>query len=315
MQLPIRLPGKTGQRSRWRLNRTQRRDMLAAYTFLAPYLIILTIFTVIATVVALVYSFYYVDFGFTQPVFVGIRNYQIIWYDLTHNGNLLVSIGNAIKYSVIVVVCQTIVSLALALLINQKVRGRGIFRTIFYLPSLTSSVAISLIFLWLYNTHGAINYLLSLIGIPPHTWLNDPSTALPAIAILSIWTTAPTFMLIYLAALQDIPESLLEAARVDGASTWQAIWHVTIPLLRPTTFVVVALGTIGAFQVFDQVYVMQGATGGPLRSTLTPVLVIYNTAFLNSAMGLACAQAFVLFVIIFAATMLERRYLDANIQY
>ncbi len=210
---------------------------------------------------------------------------------------------------------QTVLALALALLLNTKVRGRGFFRTAFYLPALTSSVAISLIFLWLYNTHGAINYVLGLVGIPAQPWLNDPNTALPAIMLLNIWTTAPTFMLVYLAALQDIPETLFEAARIDGATTWDTIRHITIPLLRPTTFVVVALGTIGASQLFDQVYVMQGPDCGPLGSTCTPALIIYNTAFKSSLMGLACAQAFVLFVVIFTLAVLQKRYIDVDIQY
>jgi multiple sugar transport system permease protein len=314
MQQAVRLPARA-QRSRRATFRRRLRQGLSGYGFLAPYLIILTVFTLIATVTALVFSFFFVDFGFTEPIFVGIHNYQIIWYDLTHNGDFLVSLLNAIKYTVGVVTLQTILALTLALLLNQKVRGRGIFRTVFYLPSLTSSVAISLIFLWLYNEQGAINFLLSLVHIPAHAWLNDPNTALPAIMLLNIWTTAPTFMLIYLAALQDIPDTLYEAARIDGATSWQVIRKVTIPLLRPTTFLVVALGTIGSFQVFDQVYVMQGADGAPLKSTLVPVLNIYDAAFNTHVMGLACAEAFVLFAVIFIFTALQKRFIDANIQY
>lgn len=315
MQTAVKMPSVAGPKRRRRLSRLQWRDALTAYTFLAPYLIILAIFTLIATITALVFSFFYVDFGFGPAMWYGLKNYEHIWYDLTHNGDFVNSLGNVIKYTIGVVTIQTIVALALALLLNQKVRGRGIFRTIYYLPSLTSSVAISLIFLWLYNKQGGVNYVLSLIGIHGPTWLNDPTFALVAIMLLNIWTTAPTFMLVYLAALQDIPDTLFEAAKIDGASGWNLIRHITVPLLRPTTFVVVALGTIGAFQVFDQVYVMQGADCGPLRSTCTPVLVIYNTAFKNSLMGLACAQAFVLFVVIFAATILQKRFIDANIQY
>ncbi len=298
-----------------KLTPLQLRDALSAYTFLLPYLLVMGVFTLIATVTALYLSFFYVDFGFTEPIWYGLKNYQIIWYDLTHDGDFLNSLINAIKYTVGVVTLQTVLALALALLLNTKIKGRGIFRTVFYLPALTSSVAISLIFLWLYNQNGAVNYVLSLLHIPAHNWLNDPLTALPAIMLLNIWTTAPTFMLVYLAALQDIPDNLYEAARIDGASTWDIIRYVTIPLLRPTTFVVVALGTIGAFQVFDQIFVMQGSDCGPLRSTCSPVLIIYNTAFKNSLMGLACAEAFVLFVVIFTVTVLQRRFLDANVQY
>jgi multiple sugar transport system permease protein len=312
MQQAMRMPKP---KRRFRLTRLQAREALAAYGFLAPYLIILTVFTLIATVTALYLSFFYVNFGFTEPIWYGLRNYQIIWYDLTHNGDFGNSLVNVVKYTVGVVTMQTILAFALALLLNTKVRGRGIFRTAFYLPALTSSVAISLIFIWLYNTNGAINWVLGLVGIPAQAWLNNPTTALPAIMALNIWTTAPTFMLVYLAALQDIPDTLYEAARIDGANTWHIIRRITIPLLRPTTFVVVALGTIGAFQVFDQVYVMQGTDCGPLRSTCVPVLVIYDTAFKSSLMGLACAEAVVLFILIFTLTILQRRFIDASIQY
>jgi ABC-type sugar transport system permease subunit len=314
MQQAVRLPVRA-QRGKQGTFRRRLRQALLAYPFIAPYLIILGIFTVIATVTALALSFYYVDFGFTPPVFTGLHNYQNIWYDLTHNGDFLTSLENGTKYTVGVVTLQTILAMALALLLNQKVRGRGIFRTIFYLPALTSSVAISLIFLWLYNQQGAINYLISLFHLPAHNWLNDPATALPAIMLLNIWTTAPFFMLVYLAALQDIPETLYEAARIDGASEWQIIRKVTIPLLRPITFVVVALGTIGAFQVFDQVYIIQGADGGPLKSTLSPVLEIYNAAFNEHLMGLASAEAFVLFAVIFTFAVLQKRFIDTNIQF
>ncbi len=320
MQQPISVDGiaqSQPRKARMRKPKPVRnwRDALTAYAFVAPYLIIMTVFMLITALTSFGYSFFYVDFGFTQPVFAGLHNYRVIWYDLTHQGVFLISIINIFKYTIGVVTLQTVVALALALLINQRVRGIGFFRTAFYLPSLTSSVAISIIFLWLYNQQGAINYLLSLVGIPAHAWLNDPNTALPAIMLLVIWTTAPSMMLIYLAGLQDIPETLYEAARIDGANSWQLIRYITVPLLRPTTFLVVALGTIGAFQAFDQVYVMQGAQGGPLQSTITPVLEIYNTAFGNALMGLACAQAFVLFMIVFAFTYLERRFIDTDVQF
>ncbi|HZC06119.1 MAG TPA: sugar ABC transporter permease [Ktedonobacterales bacterium] len=320
MQRPISVDGITRNLPWGRRTRKQRpaihwREALTAYAFLSPYLIIMTVFILITALTAFGYSFFYVDFGFTQPVFAGLHNYRVIWYDFTHQGAFLISIINIFKYTIGVVTLQTIVALALALLINQRVRGIGFFRTAFYLPSLTSSVAISIIFLWLYNQQGAINYLLSLVGIPAHAWLNDPTTALPSIMLLVIWTSAPSMMLIYLAGLQDIPETLYEAARIDGANTWQLIRYITVPLLRPTTFLVVALGTIGAFQAFDQVYVMQGPSGGPLLSTITPVLEIYNTAFQNSLMGLACAEAFILFIVVFAFTYLERRFIDTDVQF
>ncbi len=314
MQIAERLPFvvRPGARRHRRLN---WRRILTAYAFLAPYLIVLGVFTLVAVLYAFYLSFYRVNLGIEAPVFRGLKNYQNIWFDLTHDGDFKVGLINGVKYTVGVVILQTVLGLALAVLLNQRIRARGFFRTLFYLPALTSSVAISLIFLWLYTPDGAINRLFGVFGIQGPNWLHDPLTALPAIMLLNIWTTAPTFMIIYLAALQDIPPTLNEAARVDGANGWQVFRHVTLPLLRPTTFLVVALGTIGAFQVFDQIYLMEGAEGGPLRSTLTPVVDIYNTAFRSSLFGLACAEAFVLFVVIFAFTIVQRRYIDANIQY
>jgi multiple sugar transport system permease protein len=314
MQIAERLPFVVRPRAR-RHRRLNWRRILTAYAFLAPYLIVLGVFTLIAVLYAFYLSFYRVNLGIEAPVFRGLKNYQNIWFDLTHDGDFKVGLINGVKYTVGVVILQTVLGLALAVLLNQRIRARGFFRTLFYLPALTSSVAISLIFLWLYTPDGAINRLFGVFGIQGPNWLHDPLTALPAIMLLNIWTTAPTFMIIYLAALQDIPPTLSEAARVDGANGWQVFRHVTLPLLRPTTFLVVALGTIGAFQVFDQIYLMEGAEGGPLRSTLTPVVNIYNTAFRSSLFGLACAEAFVLFVVIFAFTIVQRRFIDANIQY
>jgi ABC-type sugar transport system permease subunit len=299
--------------TRPRIRQRDVRNWTTAWGFIAPYVIVLTVFTLIAVITALYLSFFKVNFGLTAPEFRGLRNYQNIWYDITHGGNFIISIKNIIFYSVGVVVLQTALALALALLLNNKVRGLGIFRTSIYLPSLTSSVAISLIFIWLYQPQGAINFILSWVHIQGPAWLENTHTALPALMLLNIWTTAPTLMIVYLAALQDIPQGLYEAAKVDGASGWHLFWNITLPLLRPTTFVVVALGTIGSFQMFDQAFVMTG--GGPVNATLTPVYEIYNEAFSAGLMGLACAMAFVLFVIIFAFTILQKRFIDVQIEY
>lgn len=315
MQGIVSSPTAATPRRRKRITKLGIREALAAYAFLAPYLIVLAIFTLIATGYAFYLSMFYVDFGFTPPIFTGLRNYGLIWYDLTHNGDYLVGLINVAKYTIFTVVVQTTIAFILALLLNTKVRFRGLFRTAFYLPALTSSVAISLIFIWLYNPGGAINQILSALHMSPHAWLNDPTTALYAIGILNIFTTAPTFMLVYLTALQDIPETLYEAARIDGADNWHLVWNITLPLLRPTTFLVTVLGTIGGFQLFDQVFIMEGTSGGPLRSTLTPALEIYDTAFNASHMGLACAQAVVLFIVIFTFTLLQKRFIDTNIEY
>jgi multiple sugar transport system permease protein len=217
---------------------------------------------------------------------------------------------NILKFVVVVVTGETILALFLAILLQSITAFRGVFRTIFYIPSVTSSVAVALIFLWFYNPQGVINYLLSLVGIPGPHWLEDPTFALPALMLLNIWTTAATFMLFFLAALQDIPKELYEAAEVDGADRYRVFWNVTVPLLRPAIFLVVALGTIGGFQMFDQAKFM--TEGGPLNSTLTPLLEIYNTAFRDNHFGLAAAMSVILFIIIFAVTLIQRRFIDVR---
>src|SRR5712692_2208057 len=288
-------------------------EALAAYLFLSPYLIVLGVFTIFTVGYGLYLSFFRVDIGFTAPEFIGLRNYQVLWLQLFLNGDFWISMVNIIKVVVVVVTGQTILGLFLAVLLNSITWLKGVFRTIFYLPSVTASIAVAIIFLWLYTPQGGINYLLSLIHIVGPHWLEDPNTALPAIMFLNIWTTAPTFMIFFLAALQDVPKELTEAASVDGADRYRAFWHITLPLLRPTVFLVVALGTIGGFQVFDQIKIM--TEGGPLKSTLSPVYVIYSTAFTDNRFGLAAAMSVVLFIFIFVVTLIQRRFIDTGVQY
>ena len=295
--------------------RRQRGETLAAYLFLAPYLFVLLVFFALVSVYGVGLSFFTVDLGFTPPQFVGLHNYQILFQQLFTNPSLSpfwISIVNIIKFTIIVVSVQTALALVLALLLQTLVRGKGIFRTVFYIPAITSSVATSLIFLWLYNPDGLINYLLSLLHIAGPDWLNDPLWALPSLMMLNIWSTAASFMIYFLAALQDLPSEVLEAAEVDGANRFQVFWRVTVPLLRPTIFLVVALGTIGSFQMFDQAKFM--TDGGPLNSTLTPMLEIYKAAFNDSRFGSAAAMSVILFLIIFVVTILQRRFIDTSTQ-
>ncbi|GHO92207.1 ABC transporter permease [Reticulibacter mediterranei] len=291
----------------------QRGETLAAYLFLAPYLIVLGVFTVFVAFYGVGLSFFKIDIGFTAPQFIGLRNYQAIFNQLSYasESDFWISIVNILKFTVAVVIGETIIALLMALLLQAiNLKARGIFRTILYLPAVTSSVAVALIFLWFYNPQGVINYLLSLVGIPGPHWLEDPNFALPALMLLNIWTTAATFMLYFLAAIQDLPKDLYEAAEVDGANRWHLFTNITIPLLRPSIFLVVALGTIGAFQMFDQAKFM--TNGGPLRSTLTPLLEIYNAAFRDNHFGLAAAMSVLLFILIFFVTIAQRRVIDVN---
>lgn len=298
--------------------RSHTGETLAAYLFLAPYAVVLGVFTIFAVLYGFYLSFFRVDIGFGVPEFIGLRNYQAIWNQLFFQGGVgdfWLSMINIVKYVVIVVIGQTVVALILALLLNRIAFLKGVFRTIFYLPSVTSSIAVSLIFLYLYTPQGGINYLFSLVGITGPHWLEDPNTALISIVFLNIWTTAPTFMIFYLGALQGLPTQLYEAAEVDGAGPFQVFWNITLPLLRPVTFLIVALGTIGAFQVFDQIIIMTMPQGGPLKSTLTPVVEMYLTGFRDNKFGFAAAMSVILFIFVFLVTMIQRSLIDTDIQY
>src|SRR5260221_8676732 len=224
------------------------RDTLTAYLFLTPYLFVLLVFLIFASLYGLGLSLFKVDIGFTTPEFVGFQNYQRLFEQLFTSPGLSlfwISMVNILKFVIVVVIGQTILALILALILQTTLFGRGIFRTIFYIPAITSSVATALIFLWLYNPDGLVNYLLSLVHISGPDWLNDPFWALPAIMLLNICTTAASFMIYFMAALQDLPKAVLEASSIDGASRFQSFSYITVSLLRPTIFLVVALGTIG----------------------------------------------------------------------
>lgn len=310
---PLTKAGRRALRRGTGNSRRRASETLSAYLFLLPYLLVLLVFWIGVSIYGVGLSLFTVDLGFTPPQFVGLHNYEILFSQLSNfaESYFWISMVNIIKYVIVIVIGQTILALALAVILQNITRGRGIFRTIFYIPAVTSSVATSLIFLWLYNPDGLIDYTLYLLHIPGPDWLNNPTFALPALMLLNIWTTGAAFMIYFLAALQDIPKELVEAAAVDGANRWQAFWYVTIPLLRPAIFLVVALGTIGGFQMFDQAKFM--TDGGPLNSTLTPMLEIYNAAFQDSHFGLAAAMSVLLFILIFIVTIIQRRLIDPSI--
>jgi len=161
--------------------------------------------------------------------------------------------------------------------------------------------------MWIFKTDGLLNDLLGFFGFPAFNWLGDPKVALKAIMLMNVWSTAPYFMVIYLAALQDIPDSLYEAAEIDGARTLRKFWSITLPLLKPVTFFVVTMGIIGTFQLFDQAYIFSNGSGGPNNSTLTVVLLIYQYAFKNLDMGYAASLAVMLAAVIMLITVIQRR--------
>jgi len=323
---------------------TRRMNLLTGYAFLAPYLIITMVFTIGVILFAFYISF--TDYNiFTPPEWVGLDNYARAFEGFTNPArrDFLQALYNVFWYMLIVVPLQTAVAIFLAVLLNTPMRLRNFFRTIFYAPSVTSSVVITLIFMWFYLKTGYFNYFLSnffgLFGvewtaidwlgdprgliqlivepitganIPSSQWyLRGPSIAWMAIMFQNIFTTAPTFMIMFLAALQDINPTLYEAAAIDGANGWQQFWKITLPLLRPIILLVIVLGTIGTLQIFDQVYL--ATRGGPLNTSITPVYLTYVEALGRQGpirMGYGSALAFILAAIIFFFTFIQRRFLE-----
>jgi multiple sugar transport system permease protein len=192
--------------------------------------------------------------------------------------------------------------LLLALAVNQRIRGRAFFRSAYYFPAIASSAAITAIFIYLLNADGLVN---SIIG-GHRAWFGDPATALYSIMGLNAWTTSATIMLFYLAALQSIPTDVYEASAIDGAGPWRTFWKVTFPLLKPGHFFVAVVSVIGCLKVFDQNYIVSAGTGGPVYSTLSVVLYLYQTAFQNIKFGYAAAMGVALFAIIFTLTLIQR---------
>ncbi|MGY4707473.1 carbohydrate ABC transporter permease [Candidatus Bipolaricaulota sp. J31] len=289
--------------------RARTREVLTAYVLIAPHMLALGVFTFFAMGFAFYLGFHRYDL-LSPPTFVGIKNFVRILTDRDFH----IALRNTLYYTAVVVPVQTALALFYAVLLNQPVRFRTFFRAAFYAPSVTASIVISLVFIWLYAKQGIFNYLLTRLGLPATIdWLGNPATALPAIMMMNIWSTAPTFMVVFLAALQDIPDSLLEAAAIDGANAWQRFTRVTLPLLRPSIFFVVVMGTIGCLQVFDQIYIM--TRGGPLKSTMTINYLIYSEAFENFRMGYAAALSLILFVLILLLTLIQKRYIDVEVQY
>jgi len=282
------------------------REAGTGYLLLSPTLFVLLLFIIGPILFAIFLAFHKVQLlGTTTFEFVGFDNFKRMTGDLRAK----IALWNTVKYVVIVVPCQTMLALVLAATLNAGLKGQKFFRIVYFLPTLTSSAVLTLIFMWMYNQNGLINDLLQAVGLPTYNWLGDPKVALNAIMVMNIWSTAPFFMVIYLAALQDIPDSLYEAAELDGANAIQKFWYVTVPYLRPVTSFVVIMGLIGTFQLFDQSYIFSAGSGGPNNSTLTVVLLIYQYAFKTlGTMGYAAALAFALAIIILIATLVQRRF-------
>ncbi len=287
----------------------KRQEHIAGYLFILPNLIGVLVFVVLPVIAGLVLSFTRWDL-LTPPVWINIDNYK----QLLHDPLFWVGLKNSAYYSLLTVPAGIVVSLLLALLVNIPLKGINIFRTIYFIPVVTSITAISLVWKWLYNPEfGILNFILEKFGLPPQQWLNDVHLAMPCIALMSIWRSMGYNMVIFLAGIKAIPTQLYEASRIDGANRFQMLWHITLPLLKPTLFFVLVMSIIGSLQVFGEIYVM--TNGGPGNATLTYNYFLYQNAFLWFKMGYAASLGYVLFLIIFVLTIIQFKFLGARISY
>jgi len=269
-----------------------RSQVRAGWLLLAPALLHSGIFLVIPIIFAVALSFTDYSFGDSWS-WVGFENYTVLFGD----ANFRAAFVNTVMYAVVVIPISMAVSLAIAIGLNQKIRGLGFFRTAFYVPTVTATVAIATIWLWIYNPgSGLANGFLSLFGFAPNQWLSDPGTALPSLMVVGIWQGLGTKIIIYLAALQGVSRDLLESSALDGANRWQRFVNVTWPALGPVQFFVLVTSIVGTFQVFDLVYVM--TDGGPGTETMVLVLDIYQNAFQDLRLGFASAETVILMLLI-----------------
>ena len=281
----------------------KNKQALNGYIFMAPTIMILGVFLVLPILFAVVLAFHKVQpLGELTYHFRGWKNFL----RMTNDERVGIALKNTAEYVAIVVPIQTVLALTLALILNTQLKGKNWFRILFFLPTVTSSSVLTLIFMWICNSNGLLNNFLAFLGLPTYNWLGDPSVALKAIMLMNIWSTAPLFMVIYLAALQDIPETLYEAASIDGASWGDKFVFITLPFLKPVTFFIVVMGIIGTFQLFDQSYIFSRGSGGPNNSTLTVVLLIYQYAFKSLDIGYAAALALMLALMIMIVTIIQR---------
>lgn len=280
---------------------TRNKTLFWLCIFLLPNLIGTLIFVFFPIVSSLVISF--TDWDLIGSMnFVGFDNYA----QLIRDANFWLAFKNTLLYIVGYLPLVMILGLGCALMLNQKMKLRAFFRATYFLPVVTSWVAVSLVWKWLYNpNYGLINYLLSLIGIQGPQWLSDPKTAMLGIILTSAWKDIGFVMVIFLGGLQNISPSLYEAASIDGATKMRQFWNITLPMLTPTTFFVTIISLVNSFQVFDQVMIM--TEGGPGGATTVVVQNIYNHAFRYFEMGYASAMSWALFIVIFVLTLIQMK--------
>ncbi|MFB7186566.1 carbohydrate ABC transporter permease [Streptomyces sp. NPDC056230] len=283
-----------------------RRRQRAGMLMVAPALLHASLWIGLPVVASVVLAFTKYDV-LTAPQFVGLDNFR----DMMDDAVFRKSVVNTVVYTFFTVPFGMMLGLLVALALHTGLKARGIFRTAVFLPQVTATVAIALVWLWIYNPgNGLLNTLLSFLGIDGPAWLSSTSWAMPSVILVGIWQGIGMKMLIYLAALQSLPKELYEAASVDGASRVRQFFSITLPLLKPATFFVLITSMISAFQSFDQIYIL--TDGGPANSTTMMTYEIYKSAFREFRVGYACAQSLVLFVLLMGFTLVNRRIMGGT---
>ena len=288
--------------------KTRTRDTIAFFLFISPWLIGFVVFTIVPMLASLFISF--TDWNIlTPPVWSGAKNFQTIFSDPLFYKSIQVTL----PYTLFSVPLNIMLSIFVAMLLNNALPGMRLFRTIFYLPAIVSGVVISVIWLWIYNPdYGLINGFLAMFGIEGPGWVYDENWALPSLIIMSLWGIG-TNIVLYLAGLQSISTEFYEAAHIDGANFWQRLIYITLPSMSPVLLFTTLTGIINSLQTFTQAFVM--TDGGPNNATNFYAFYIYNNAFVWRKMGEACAQAWILFIIIFILTMITLKVSNGHVHY
>lgn len=286
-----------------------RKEELHGYAFVSPWIFGFAAFLIYPLVASLYFSF--CDYSVLRPpIWTGLDNFTT----LLHDDVFWIALRNTVYFTALYLPLSMVVALGLAMLLNTKVRGMAIYRTIFYLPSLVPMVATAVLFLWVFDSdHGIVNQILASIDIKGPGWITDSAWSKITIILLSLWGMGNT-MIIYLAGLQEVPQSLYEAAEVDGARAWTKTWAVTLPMISPVIFFNLIMGIVGSIQIFTVPYIMFPG-GAPARSTYFYTAYLFDNAFRFHNMGYACAMGWIMFLIILALTLIARQFTERHVYY
>lgn len=290
-------PGLELAKSRKKMN----KEAIYALLFIAPTFIGLFIFYMMPAVASFVLSFSEWD-GISTPVFVGLENIRTLLQDPSFRRSII----NTIVFTMVSVPLSVVIATLVSIMLNQKIKGMVIYRTLYFLPVVTMPVAVGMVWKWLYNTeYGLINYLLGLFNLPQPSWLFDPNIALFSVILVYVWMTLGNNVILLLAGLQGVSQSYYEAAQIDGASRMRQFFNITLPLITPTLFFVFITSMISSLQMFDLIFIMIGDNNALLEPLRTIVFGVYESGFKYSQMGIASAQAFLLFLAILAITIIQ----------